>query len=46
MWLVAGILAIGVRTLRRIAAPEPDVVYRTAVRPGDVFEIISRRPQR
>ena len=46
VWLVAGVLAIGARTLRRIAAPEPDVVYRTAIRPGDVFEIITRRAPR
>jgi hypothetical protein len=45
-WLVVGVLAIGMRALRRIAAPEPDILYRTAIRPGDMFEITTRRAPR
>ena len=44
--LYIGIVALGIRTLRRIARgnPEEDVVYRTAIRAGDVFEIITKAP--
>ncbi len=42
-WLVLGISALGVRTLRRLARTEPEVVYRTEVHAGDRFEISSRR---
>jgi hypothetical protein len=42
-WLVLAIGALGVRTLRRLAHPEPEVVYRTEVRTGDRFEISTRR---
>lgn len=43
-WLVAGMLAVGARMLRRLANPGPDVLYRTKVKPGDVFEVVARRP--
>ena len=42
-WLVLGISAFGIRTLRKLARPAPEVVYRTEVRPGDRFEIGSSR---
>lgn len=42
-WLVLGISAFGIRTLRKLARPAPKVVYRTEVRPGDRFEIGSPR---
>ena len=38
-WLVLGISALGLRALRRLASPEPEVVYRTEVNSGDRFEI-------
>ncbi len=41
-WLVLAISALGIRTLRRLARTEPEVVYRTEVRSGDRFEISSR----
>jgi hypothetical protein len=41
-WLVIGILATGVRVIRRMSASEDDVLYRTVVRAGDVFEIVTR----
>jgi type IV secretory pathway TrbD component len=42
-WLALGISALGVRTLRRLARTDPEVVYRTEVHAGDRFEISSRR---
>jgi hypothetical protein len=42
-WLVLGISALGVRTLRRLARTDPEIVYRTEVHAGDRFEISSRR---
>jgi hypothetical protein len=44
-WLVIGILATGVRVLRRLSIPEEEVLYRTAVKAGDVFEIVTRTKQ-
>ena len=41
-WLVIGVVATGARVLRRLAVPEQEVLYRTAVKPGDVFEIVTR----
>lgn len=43
-WLLLGIVAVGVRTLRRIAHRDEQVLYRTVVRAGDVFEIVGRQP--
>ncbi len=40
-WLVVGILAAGVRLLRRVARNEEEVLYRTRIREGDVFEIVT-----
>ena len=42
-WLVVGVVTGGVRILRRLARDDEDVLYRTAIKPGDSFEIISRR---
>jgi hypothetical protein len=42
-WLVLGVSAVGVRALRKLARPAPEVVYRTEVHPGDRFEIGNRR---
>jgi len=44
VWLLLGIVAVGMRTLRRIARSDEQVLYRTVVRTGDVFEIIGRQP--
>jgi hypothetical protein len=43
-WLIAGMVAIGFRLMRRLASPPPDVIYRTALSVGDRFEVITRRP--
>ena len=42
VWLVLGIAAGGLRILRHLARTEPEVLYRTVVQPGDVFEVITR----
>ena len=45
-WLVVGISLIGYRVIKRIAMSGDPVVYRTLIRPGDVFEIVTRaRPK-
>jgi hypothetical protein len=36
--------AIGLRALRRLANPGPDVLYRTQLKGGDAFEIVARDP--
>ena len=41
-WMIVAILAVGARTLRRLAHSEPEVLYRTKVQPGDRFVIRSR----
>ena len=43
-WMVVGILAGGMRVLRRVAHNDEEVLYRTVVKPGDVFEIDVRQP--
>jgi hypothetical protein len=43
-WLIVGISVAGVQILRRIARSESQVLYRTQVKPGDVFEIFTRQP--
>jgi len=41
-WLIVGMVAGGLRLLRRLARDEEDVVYRTAIKAGDVFEVVTR----
>jgi hypothetical protein len=41
-WLIVGIVAGGLRVLRRLARHEEAVVYRTALKAGDVFEVVTR----
>ena len=45
VWLTIGILAVGIRSLRRIARREPEVLYRTKVKPGDVLVLGAREPE-
>jgi hypothetical protein len=44
-WLVVGIAAGGLRLLRRIARDDEEVLYRTAVKAGDIFEVVARPKQ-
>jgi hypothetical protein len=41
-WLIVGVVAGGVRLLRWVARDETEVLYRTAIKPGDVFEVVTR----
>jgi hypothetical protein len=41
-WMVVGIVAGGLRLLHRIARDDEEVVYRTVVQAGDVFEVVAR----
>ena len=41
-WLVVGIVAGGLRLLHRISRDDEEVLYRTVVKPGDVFEVVAR----
>ena len=42
-WLVLAVTAAGLRVLRKLANPAPEVVYRTELTSGDRFEIGTRR---
>jgi hypothetical protein len=42
-WLVLGIVTGGLSIVRRLARDEEEVLYRTAIKPGDTFEILARR---
>ena len=41
-WLLVGIVAAGARMLRHLARNDEEILYRTAVKAGDVFEIVTR----
>jgi hypothetical protein len=41
-WLVVGIVAGGLRLIHRIARDDEEVLYRTVVKAGDVFEVVAR----
>lgn len=38
-WLAVGVAAGGLRLVRRLARPKPEVLYRAELRPGDAVEI-------
>jgi hypothetical protein len=44
-WLLVGMAAGGLRLLRRLARDEDEVLYRTAIKAGDVFEVVARPRQ-
>jgi hypothetical protein len=44
-WLIVGMAAGGLRLLRRLARDEEEVLYRTAIWAGDVFEVVARPKQ-
>ncbi len=44
-WLWVGVVATGVRLLRWLAKPKPDVMYRAVLDPGQGLEISTRRPR-
>jgi hypothetical protein len=45
-WMILAISVSGVRVLRRLARHEDEVLFRTVVKPGDVFEIDVKPPRR
>ena len=38
-WLVLAVSALGLRALRKLAHPAPELVYRTELHAGDRFEL-------
>ncbi|HVJ96980.1 MAG TPA: hypothetical protein VNC41_09130 [Acidimicrobiia bacterium] len=46
VWLIIGIVAAGGRALSKLATRDPEILYRTVVQPGDVFEIVTSTPAR
>jgi hypothetical protein len=41
-WLALAIVALGLRALRKLSHPSPEVIYRTELHTGDRFEIGAR----
>jgi hypothetical protein len=44
-WMIAGVVAAGARALRHLAHDEPEVAYRTEVKPGDRIMITTHVPE-
>jgi hypothetical protein len=44
VWMIVAVLAVGARALRHLAHSEPEVLYRTRVRPGDIFVVGAKEP--
>ena len=44
-WLVVGLVAGGLRVLHRVARDDEEVLYRTVVKAGDMFEVVARPKQ-
>ena len=44
-FMILAILAVGARSIRRIARSEPEVLFRTKVAPGDIFVFGAREPE-
>jgi len=43
-WILIASVAGGLRLLRRVTRSQDEVLYRTRVRPGERFEIVTRAP--
>jgi hypothetical protein len=43
-WIIVASVAGGLRLLRRVTRNQEEILYRTRVRPGERFEIITRTP--
>jgi hypothetical protein len=43
-WILVASVAGGLRLLRHVTRNQDDVLYRTRVRPGERFEIVTRAP--
>ena len=44
-WLLVGVAAAGLRLLRHLAHDDEEILYRTAVKAGDIFEVVARPKQ-
>jgi hypothetical protein len=44
--MYSGIVISGLRLARRLLRDDQEVLYRTVIRVGDTFEILSRKPPR
>ena len=44
-WMATALVAVGIRTIRRMAREEPEVLFRTRVQPGDRFVVQTRPPK-
>jgi hypothetical protein len=44
-WAIVAIFAVGARTIRRMSRAEPEVLFRTKVKPGDIFVLGAREPE-
>jgi hypothetical protein len=45
-WILVASFAGGVRLMRRVTRNQPEILYRTRVRPGERFEITTRTPDK
>ncbi len=43
-WILVASVAGGMRLLRRVTRNRDEVIYRTRVRPGERFEIVTSAP--
>jgi hypothetical protein len=41
-WMILAIVAGGLRVIRYLARDGEEVLYRTKITPGDVFEVVTR----
>jgi len=41
-WMLIGTVAAGIRVMQKIARNDEEILYRTAIKAGDVFEIVTR----
>ena len=44
-WLLVGVAAVGLRLLRHLAHDDEEILYRTVVKAGDIFEVVARPKQ-
>ncbi len=42
IWMIVTILVVGARTIRRMNRSEPEVLYRTKIRPGEILVMGSK----
>jgi len=41
-WMAIGVVAAGFRVLRWVARNDADILYRTKINPGEIFEVITK----